>query len=74
MPDSRAFWDSAASKNWNGPYYGFQTLNLLLGESDTAAISGHYANWLQEVAPEAGELLKTGKSVFKPGQKQSARP
>ena len=58
MPDSRAFWKDPKNADWNGPYYGFQTIDLLLGESDTAAISGHYANWLKEVAPEAVELLK----------------
>ena len=23
MPDSRAFWDKAESKQWTGPYYGY---------------------------------------------------
>ena len=57
FPDSRAFWKNPANEGWNGPYYGFQTIDLLLGESDTAAISGHYANWLKEHHPDAVELL-----------------
>lgn len=51
MPDSRAFWEKLDSVDWNGPYYGYQTVDLLLGESDTAHLAGHYANWLKEVAP-----------------------
>jgi arylsulfatase A-like enzyme len=66
MPDSRAFWRTEAADNWNGPYYGFQTLDLLLGESDTAAISGHYARWLQKVAPEAVALLKAEQAAEPP--------
>ena len=58
MPDSRAFWRDPQNAHWRGPYYGFQTLDLLLGEADTAALSGHYANWLNAVAPEAAALLK----------------
>ncbi|MFA9421094.1 MAG: sulfatase, partial [Gammaproteobacteria bacterium] len=58
MPDSRAFWRTDAADDWKGPFYGFQTIDLLLGESDTAAISGHYARWLKNNAPEAAALLK----------------
>jgi arylsulfatase A-like enzyme len=58
MPDSRAFWEKAESKQWTGPFYGYQTLDLLLGESDTAQQAGHYANWLKQNYPEAVDLLK----------------
>ncbi len=66
MPDSRAFWRSGDATKWNGPYYGFQTLDLLLGESDTAAISGHYAQWLQNTAPGAAQLLKASQATEAP--------
>jgi len=56
MPDSRAFWNKPDSVDWNGPYYGYQTVDLLLGESDTAHLAGHYANWLNKTAP--GEWCK----------------
>ena len=62
MPDSRAFWRSAAAEEWSGPYYGFQTLDLLLGESDTAAISGHYARWLKAKSPELAALLNVDQA------------
>lgn len=58
MPDSRAFWKSEASNGWNGPYYGYQSLDLLLGESDTASIAGHYANWLRQNYPDSLHLLE----------------
>ena len=62
MPDSRAFWQSPESNEWTGPYYGFSTLDLLLGESDTAGIAGHYANWLKDNHPGAGELLEVSSA------------
>jgi len=66
MADSRAFWRSPVAEDWNGPFYGFQTIDLLLGESDTAAISGHYACWLKTVAPEAVALLKAEQAPEAP--------
>ena len=66
MPDSRAFWKNPANAHWNGPYYGFRTIDLLLGESDTAAISGHYANWLKEKHPGADDLLKVNAAAEVP--------
>lgn len=58
MPDSRAFWSQPAAEEWRGPYYGFGTLDLLLGESDTAALAGHYAKWLRQFHPDAIDLLQ----------------
>lgn len=66
MPDSRAFWRTVAADDWNGPFYGFATIDLLLGESDTAAIAGHYARWLNTNAPEAASLLKTEQAPEMP--------
>ncbi len=57
MPDSRAFWTLPESDDWNGPFYGYETVDLLLGESDTAQIAGHYAKWLQEFHPNSAPLL-----------------
>jgi len=57
MPDSRAFWVTPESADWNGPYYGYQTVDLMLGESDTAHLAGHYANWLKENHPDSIHLL-----------------
>ena len=66
MPDSRAFWDNPESKNWDGPYYGYQSIDLLLGESDTANLAGHYANWLRENHPESCALLEPSNAIEPP--------
>ncbi len=58
MPDSRAFWKKPDAASWKGPFYGYQTIDLLLGESDTAQIAGHYAHWLQENYPQLVDHLK----------------
>ena len=56
MLESRSFWKKPESQDWNGPYYGYQTVDLLLGISHTAHLAGHYANWLNDIAPK--ESLK----------------
>ena len=56
MPDSNAFWQKPEAENWNGPFYGFDSVDILIGESAVAARFGHYANWLKRTAPEAAEL------------------
>lgn len=66
MPDSRAFWTTPESNDWNGPYYGYQTVDLLLGESDTAHLAGHYATWLRENHPESVPLLQVSAASEPP--------
>lgn len=66
MPDSRAFWTLPESTDWKGPYYGYQTVDLLLGESDTAQIAGHYSTWLRENHPESVSLLQPLKASESP--------
>ncbi len=66
MPDSRAFWDSPESTNWDGPFYGYQTVDLLLGESDTAGIAGHYASWLKKYHPDSIKLLASSRAEQAP--------
>lgn len=64
MPESTAFWESAASDSWNGPYYGLQTVEFVIGEADQAYDSGgHYSRWLDENHPEAIHLLKAKASL-----------
>ncbi len=56
MPDSNAFWTLPQSQGWNGPFYGFETVDILIGESVSATQGGHYADWLTKTAPEAADL------------------
>lgn len=66
MPDSRAFWTLPESNHWNGPYYGYQTQDLHLGESDTAQIAGHYAAWLRNNHPNSVSLLQPSHAPESP--------
>ena len=66
MPDSRAFWTKPESVDWVGPYYGYQTLDLLLGESDTAHLAGHYASWLAREFPGLGARLEPAAASVAP--------
>lgn len=56
MPDSNAFWQLPDSKGWTGPFYGFDTVDILIGESVAATEGGHYAEWLKAKAPDAADL------------------
>ena len=56
MPDSEAYWSLPQSAGWRGPFYGFDSVDILIGESAVAARAGHYANWLRQTAPEAVDL------------------
>ncbi len=58
MPDSRAFWKNPDAASWHGAFYGYQTIDILLGESDTAQVAGHYGHWLRENYPKHVECLK----------------
>lgn len=56
MPDSNAFWTLPESQDWQGPFFGFDTVDILIGESVGATEGGHYARWLAEKAPDAAAL------------------
>lgn len=56
MPDSNAFWTLPESHGWRGPFFGFDTVDILIGESVGATEGGHYARWLAETAPDAAAL------------------
>jgi len=56
MPDSNAFWSLPMSQNWRGPFYGFDTVDIVIGESAVAAQAGHYGSWLARTEPKAIDL------------------
>ncbi|MGR3837151.1 MAG: sulfatase family protein [Cognatishimia sp.] len=58
MPDSNAFWQLPESQEWRGPFYGFDTVDVLIGESVSATEGGHYARWLASKAPGAAALYQ----------------
>lgn len=63
MPDSNAFWTLPESETWQGPFFGFDTVGILIGESVCATEGGHYAKWLKETAPEAAALYGPGRAL-----------
>jgi arylsulfatase A-like enzyme len=63
MPDSDAFWTLPQSENWCGPFYGFDSVEIVIGESAAATRGGHYARWLRAAAPEAVELYQPAHAL-----------
>jgi arylsulfatase A-like enzyme len=48
--------DRALWREWHGPYYGFQHVELSMGHGPGGA-EGHYGEWLRESAPDALALF-----------------
>ena len=66
MPESLAFWQRPDADHWRGPFYGFETVDLVLGEANESTKAGHYANWLRSNHPGIADLYepeasKTGR-------------
>jgi len=66
MPESNAFWELPETTGWQGPYYGFQTAEFVIGESAAATDAGHYARWLETTAPDAMELYQRERALAPP--------
>src|SRR5690242_6677417 len=66
MPESNAFWELSESAGWNGPYYGFEIAEFVIGESAAATVAGHYARWLEAMAPEAVGLYQRDRALAPP--------
>lgn len=58
MPESLAFWGSDEAAKWSGPYFGFDEVELVLGEANESVKAGHYAHWLKHNHPEAVRLYE----------------
>ena len=56
MPESNAFWSLPESEDWRGPFYGFQNVDLVIGESFTSTRGGHYGRWLEREHPGVADL------------------
>jgi len=66
MPESNAYWTLPEAARWTGPYYGFETVEFVIGESAAATAGGHYAHWLARTAPEAATLYDRDRSLTPP--------
>jgi len=56
MPESNSYWGLPQTQEWTGPCYGFQTTDLVIGESFTSVKGGHYGKWIMENHPEVAPL------------------
>lgn len=56
LPESLAFWEEPGHRDWTGPYYGFQSVQLLIGDCPEIATAGHYGKWLRDTDPRAVKL------------------
>ena len=63
MPESIAFWQSGDHANWTGPFYGFETVEFVIGDGHEAIKEGHYANWLDHHHPEAVQLYAPANAI-----------
>lgn len=52
-PESLAAWENGCFANWDGPYYGFQHVRLVLGHGESTAhpARAHYGQWLSTHHP-----------------------
>lgn len=58
MPESLVFWDDAGASAWEGPYFGFDRVELVLGEANESTRAGHYAHWLRRHHPQFVSLYE----------------
>ncbi|MBE2278493.1 MAG: sulfatase-like hydrolase/transferase [Rhodobacteraceae bacterium] len=66
MPESNAFWATPAAEGWRGPFYGFDSVDLVIGESVESTVGGHYARWLSDRAPGAAALYAPENALAPP--------
>ena len=58
FPESVPFWQAGLGEDWNGPYFGYRSVDFMIGESLLAGQGGHYAKWLRENYPESVALYQ----------------
>ena len=63
MPESLAYWAKPGSERWRGPYFGFDAVDLVMGEANESTRAGHYAAWLRQNHPEVVALYEPEASA-----------
>ncbi len=66
LPESSAFWRQERALDWNGPFYGLQTVKLLLGDGADCTKAGHYGLWVTERDPQAHALFLRASALETP--------
>ena len=65
-PESVPFWKAGLGDRWHGPYFGYDTVDFLIGESLLATEGGHYAKWLRSHHPEVVALYRPESALERP--------
>ena len=67
-PESVPFWNAGLGTGWCGPYFGYDTVEFVIGESLLATEGGHYAKWLRTHHREAAALYRPEAALDPPPQ------
>ncbi len=65
-PETMAAWAQGRWDDWRGPYYGFRHVEMTQGHGEQPCRLGHYAQWLESVAPEVRQRVLAGESTVRP--------
>ncbi|MDE0044859.1 MAG: sulfatase-like hydrolase/transferase [bacterium] len=65
-PESVAFWASDGHVDWTGPYFGYRTVEFVIGESLLVTEGGHYAAWLKKKHPQVVPLYQPAAALEGP--------
>ncbi len=63
MMESRRGWANGSLDGWNGPYYGFDDVQLTVGHGDNALKWGHYGADVRARFPELVERVRQREST-----------
>ena len=66
MPESVPFWQAGLGRDWHGPYFGYRTVDFMIGESLLATEGGHYAAWLRNEHPDIVPLYQPDAALDGP--------
>ena len=66
FPESVPFWKAGHGEGWHGPYFGYDTVDFMIGESLLATEGGHHAAWLQREHPEVVPLYRPDAALDGP--------
>ena len=69
--ESTERWRTGLMRGWDGPYYGFDRVQLTLGHGDACFVhGGHYRDWLQDRHADLDALVESahrGRDGVAPG-------
>lgn len=67
--ESIARWRAGDNDGWNGPYYGFDYVEIAEGHGEGPCRTGHYSQWLKERDEDIYNRIMAGEKAHIPGAK-----